>query len=123
MAIVAHNSAEVNPWRPLLCAAQGAEGPQDSRYTALNVRRCQSDTSVNKPGRLSKAGNVYLRSTLYLPALSAVRHDPNAMAFYEALQKRGKKKIQALFSVMRKQLTGLWGLSQARGALQLMQAI
>ncbi|WP_423836461.1 transposase [Stutzerimonas stutzeri] len=72
---------------------------------------------------MSKAGDVYLRSTLYLPALSAVRHDPNARAFYEALQKRGKKKIQALFGVMRKQLTGLWGLSQARGALQLMQAI
>jgi hypothetical protein len=43
-----------------------------------------------------------------MPALSAVRHDPNAKAFYEALQQRGKKKIQALCAVMRKYLTGVW---------------
>lgn len=81
---------------------------QVSRYAGLDVRLCQSGTSVNKPGRLSKAGNAYLRSALYMPALSAVRHDPNAKAFYEALQKRGKKKIQALCAVMRKYLTGIW---------------
>jgi hypothetical protein len=39
---------------------------------------------------------------------AAVRHDPNAKAFYQALQKRGKKKIQALCAVMCKYLTGLW---------------
>jgi len=84
------------------------KAPQVSRYAGLDVRLCQSGTSVNKPGRLSKAGNAYLRSALYMPALSAVRHDPNAKAFYEALHKRGKKKIQALCAVMRKYLTGLW---------------
>lgn len=81
---------------------------QVSRYAGLDVRLCQSGTSVNRPGRLSKAGNAYLRSAFYMPALSAVRHDPNAKAFYEALQKRGKKKIQALCAVMRKYLTGVW---------------
>lgn len=84
------------------------KAPQVSRYAGLDVRLCQSGTSVNRPGRLSKAGNAYLRSALYMPALSAVRHDPNAKAFYEALQKRGKKKIQALCAVMRKYLTGVW---------------
>lgn len=43
-----------------------------------------------------------------MPALSAVRHDPYARAFYEALQRRGKRKIQALCAVMRKLLTGFW---------------
>jgi transposase len=81
---------------------------QVSRYAGLDVRLCQSGTSVNKPGRISKAGNAYLRAALYMPALSAVCHDPNAKAFYQALQKRGKKKIQALCAVMRKYLTGLW---------------
>jgi hypothetical protein len=37
-----------------------------------------------------------------------VRHDPYARAFYEALQRRGKKKIQALCAVMREYLTGIW---------------
>jgi transposase len=87
---------------------QELRAAQVSRYAGLDVRLCQSGTSVNKPGRLSKAGNAYLRSAFYMPALSAVRHDPNARAFYEALQKRGKKKIQALCAVMRKYLTGVW---------------
>jgi transposase len=81
---------------------------QVSRHAGLDVRLCQSGTSVSRPGRLSQAGNATLRSALYMPALSAVRFDPNAKAFYEALQKRGKKKIQALCAVMRKYLTGIW---------------
>lgn len=82
--------------------------PQLSRHAGLDVRLWQSGSSVDKPGRLSKAGNAYLRAALYMPALSAVQHDPYARAFYEALQRRGKKKIQALCAVMRKYLTGLW---------------
>ncbi|MDP3845007.1 MAG: IS110 family transposase [Pseudomonas sp.] len=88
------------------------KSPQVSRYAGLDVRLCQSGTSVNKPARLSKAGNAYLRAALYMPALSAVRHDPNVKAFYEALQRRGKKKIQALCAVMRKYLTGVWACIQ-----------
>lgn len=82
--------------------------PQVARFAGLDVRLCQSGTSVNKPARISKAGNAYLRAALYMPALSAVCHDPRARAFYEALQRRGKKKLQALCAVMRKMLTGLW---------------
>jgi transposase len=81
---------------------------QVSRYAGLDVRLCQSGTSVNKPSRLSKAGNAYLRAALYMPALSAVRYDPHTKAFYEGLVARGKRKIQALCAVMRKYLTGLW---------------
>lgn len=81
---------------------------QVSRHAGLDVRQHQSGSSVDRPSRISKAGNVYLRAALYMPALSAVQHDPNAKAFYEALVARGKKKIQALVAVMRKYLTGLW---------------
>lgn len=84
------------------------KAPQVSRYAGLDVRLTQSGTSVNKPARMSKAGNAYLRSALYMPAMSAVRHEPKAKAFYDALVARGKKKIQALVAVMRKYLTGLW---------------
>jgi transposase len=87
---------------------RGLKSGQVSRHAGLDVRRHQSGSSVNRPARISKAGNVYLRSALYMPALSAVRFDPNAKAFYEALVARGKKKIQAVVAVMRKYLTGLW---------------
>jgi transposase len=81
---------------------------QVSRFAGLDVRLNQSGTSLNRPGRLSKAGNAYLRSALFMPAMAAVRHDPNAKAFYDALVSRGKKRIQAICAVMRKYLTGLW---------------
>lgn len=92
------------------------KAPQVSRFAGLDVRLTQSGTSVNRPGRLSKAGNAYLRSALYMPALSAVRHDSRAQAFYEALLARGKKKMQALCAVMRKYLTGLWACLQTETA-------
>ena len=124
-------SAELTAQMKALCAAKGIatasaiallgelcvlpphlKAPQVSRYAGLDVRLSQSGTSVNRPARLSKSGNAYLRAALYMPAMSAVRHDPRAKAFYESLVARGKKKIQALCAVMRKYLTGLWACIQ-----------
>ncbi len=92
------------------------KAPQISRYAGLDVRQTQSGSSINKPARLSKAGNVYLRAALYMPAMSAARHDVRAKAFYEALTGRGKKKMQAQCAVMRKYLTGIWACMQAQTA-------
>ena len=92
----------------LVALPRHLKSAQVSRHAGLDVRLCQSGTRVSRPGRLRKAGNASLRRALYMPVLSAVRFDPNAKAFYEALQKRGKKKIQALCAVMRKYITGLW---------------
>lgn len=92
------------------------KAPQVSRHAGLDVRLTQSGTSVNRPARLSKAGNAYLRAALYMPAMSAVRHDPRAKAFYESLVARGKKKIQAQCAVMRKYLTGIWACMQTGSA-------
>ena len=84
------------------------KAPQVSRHAGLDVRLHDSGSSVKRPGRLSKAGNAYLRAALYMPAMSAIQHDQRAKAFYTALLARGKKKMQALCAVMRKYLTGLW---------------
>lgn len=81
---------------------------QVSRYAGLDVRQTQSGTSVDKPGRLGKTGNAYLRAAMYMPAMTAIRHDPYAKGFYETLLSRGKKKMQAIAAVMRKYLTGAW---------------
>lgn len=96
----------------LVLLPQELKSAQVSRHAGLDVRLHQSGTSVNQAARLSKAGNAYLRAALYMPALSAVQHDPNVKAFYEALQRRGKKRLQALCAVMRKYLTGLWACLQ-----------
>jgi len=81
---------------------------QVSRHAGLDVRQTQSGTSIDKPGRLGKSGNAYLRAAMYMPALTAVRCDRYAKAFYESLVSRGKKKMQAIAAVMRKYLTGVW---------------
>lgn len=79
-------------------------------HAGLDVRLHQSGTSVNKAPRISKHGNKYLRRALFMPALSAIQHDPHAKAFRQRLLDRGKKKMQANVAVMRKLLTAAWAL-------------
>ncbi|MCH8278610.1 MAG: transposase, partial [Proteobacteria bacterium] len=58
-------------------------------------------TAVRSPRRISKQGNANLRAALFMPALAAIRKDPNVNAFYNALLARGKRKMQAIIAVMR----------------------
>ncbi len=74
----------------------------------MDPRAVSSGSSLNKPARLSKAGNRYLRQALYMPALSAAKNDPHIRAFYlDLIERRGLKKIQAVCAVMRKLLHGI----------------
>jgi transposase len=79
-------------------------------HAGLDVRLHQSGTSVNKPGRISKHGNKYLRRALYMPALTAGIHDPAAAAFKQRLQAAGKKPLQINTAIMRKMLTAAWAI-------------
>jgi transposase len=76
----------------------------------LDPREYSSGTSVQKKVRISKAGNKHIRRALYMPALVAVRHDPQVRAYYEHLQARGKTKMQALVATMRKLLHAIYGM-------------
>jgi transposase len=80
-------------------------------HAGLDVRLHESGDSA-KPPRISRHGNKYLRRALYMPAMSAVQHDPFARAFQQRLLERGKKKMQALVAVMRKMLTAAWALTR-----------
>ena len=79
-------------------------------HAGLDPRHHESGTSVHKPTRISRAGNRYLRSALFMPALVATRHDPNIRAFYQKLVDHGKTKMQAIVAVMRKLLHALHGM-------------
>lgn len=79
-------------------------------HAGLDPRQHDSGTSIHRPSRVSKAGNKHLRSALYMPALVAVRHEPNVRAFYEKLIARGKKPLQAIVAVMRKLLHAIYGM-------------
>ena len=81
----------------------------------LDPRQRTSGTSVHQPSRLSKAGNRHLRQALFMPALSAARHDRHVSAYYRHLiETRGLKKLQAVCAVMRKLLHAIHGMVRSR---------
>ena len=92
--------------------SQDLDARQWVAHAGLDPRHETSGTSVHKPAHISKAGNKYLRSALYMPALVARRWQPNLKAFALHLQARGKKPIQALVAVMRKLLVALFHMLQ-----------
>ncbi len=65
---------------------------QVSRHAGMDVKLSQSGSSVNGASRISKAGNAYLRSALYMPAISASQHDEHVKVFKDTLVLRGKRK-------------------------------
>lgn len=81
----------------------------------LDPRQNQSGTSVNKKPRISKVGNRYLRMALYMPALSAARHDRHVRGYYlHLIEQRGLKKLQAVCAVMRKLLHAIHGMLRSQ---------
>ena len=87
---------------PLLYREQFTSARQLAAFLGLTPIHKRSGTSLNKCGRLSGRGNAYLRSRLYMPAVTAITHNPELRGFYDTLIRRGKTEKQALTAVMRK---------------------
>ena len=79
-------------------------------HAGLDPRLCESGTSVHKRARISKAGNAYLRASLYLPAMTAGQFDSHVAAFKEKLLRRGKATRQVHVAIMRKLLHAIYGM-------------
>jgi len=84
-------------------------------YAGLDPRLFESGSSVMKKPRISKAGNKYIRQALYMPALVAMRFDPNIKGYYaHMINDNGLKKMQAICAVMRKLLHAIHGMLKAK---------
>jgi transposase len=81
-------------------------------YAGLDPRQYSSGKSVEKKVRISKVGNRHLRRALFMPALVAVRRNPQFRAHYRHLVAHGKFKMVALVAAMRKLLHGIYGVFQ-----------
>jgi len=79
-------------------------------HAGLDPKKHESGTSVKGPERISKIGNARIRRALYMPAHSAIRHEPRVRAFYEKLLRKGKPKMVAIVAVMRKLLHAIYGM-------------
>ena len=80
-------------------------------YTGLNPRRHRSGTSIDRQTRISKIGNAVLRAALYMPAMSAMRHNPAIVALVTRLKARGRlNPKQIVVAAMRKLLVLCFGV-------------
>jgi transposase len=61
--------------------------------------------------RISKIGNAVLRAALYMPAMSAMQHNPAIVALVARLKSRGRlKPKQIVVAAMRKLLVLCFGV-------------
>ena len=78
-------------------------------YAGLSPRHYQSG-SIEYRSRLAKTGNAHLRSALFFPAITAIRHNPPIRDFADRLRARGKNKMTIVAAAMRKLLTLAYGV-------------
>jgi transposase len=76
----------------------------------LDPRQKTSGSSVHTASRLSKMGSRLLRQTLYMAALTALRHNPIIRALGQRLQAKGKGGKRAVAAAMRKLLRLIYGV-------------
>jgi transposase len=80
-------------------------------YAGLNPRRHQSGTSMDRVTRISKIGNSILRAALFMPAMSAMRHNRVIAALATRLKSQGRlKPKQIVVAAMRKLLVLCFGV-------------
>ena len=72
-------------------------------FAGLDVVENQSGQHQGK-SKISKQGNKFVRSVLYMSSLSAFRYNPVLKDFYDRLIDKGKNKAQARSAVVRKTL-------------------
>ena len=73
-------------------------------FAGLNPAHHSSGSSIHYRTHISKTGSASLRTALYMPALSALRHNPVLSAFALRLRSRGITGKVLVVAVMRKLL-------------------
>ena len=95
---------------PLLSTQRFKSARETAAFLGLVPYFRTSGTTLHTRGRLSGRGDADLRTRMFMPALSAVRHDPVMRAFYLQLVAKGKPKKVALIAVMRKLVHVCYGV-------------
>jgi transposase len=91
---------------------------QLTSYAGLDVREKQSDTSVRGKASISKRGNRYLRKSMHLPALTAIRYQPELKSLYIRLVEKHGIKMKAAVAVQRKLLELIYTIYKTKTPYQ-----
>ena len=78
-------------------------GKQLTSYAGLDVVFNDSGKHQGKT-RISRKGNSHLRQSVYMPAISAIKSNPNLKAYYDRIIEKGKPKKVGVIAVARKLL-------------------
>lgn len=68
----------------------------------LDPIEVSSGSSLKRKSRISKQGSRLVRSTLFMPTLIAINHNPHMQMVYNRLKEKGKQSTVAQIAVMRK---------------------
>lgn len=79
-------------------------------YAGYDVVRKQSGTSVNGLSKISKKGNKHIRKTLYFPALSAAKHEPDMKKTYDRIFEKTNIKMKGAVAIQRRLLVLIYTL-------------
>lgn len=81
-----------------------------SAYAGLSPYVGDSGKSVHHKSKLCKIGNPEVRKALYMPALSAIRHNPLVKALVARMAKAGKCKMVQVGAAMHKLIVVAFGV-------------
>jgi transposase len=86
---------------------------QAAAFVGVTPRHHESGSSVHGKARMAKLGHRRLRSMLFMPALSAMRHNEAIRRFVTRLQAAGKPRMVIVGAVMRKLVHLMFGVLQS----------
>ena len=81
-----------------------------SAYAGIDPCISQSGSSINRKGGISKRGNKYLRSTLFLMAQSVIKWCPRYKQYYKKKRDEGKSYKESIIAVANKLVKLLYSL-------------
>ena len=87
-----------------------AQAKQAVALFGLDIIQKTSGSSVKTPARLSRMGSRRGRRALYMPALTAMRHNPVIKQLVERLRAKGHKGNYLVVAAMRKLLRLIFGV-------------
>lgn len=98
----------------ILSEANGFEGfntvEQVVAFMGLSPKEHTSGTSVKGKAALCKIGSARLRKALYMPSLSAIRHNPLVAALYDRLKAKSKNGMIIACACMKKLVHIIYGV-------------
>lgn len=87
-----------------------ADGHAAAADAGLSPAHHESGSTVRSKPRLSKVGKASVRSVLYWPAITAIKHNPVVKKLAQRLEAKGKPKMVIIAAAMRKLIHLAYGV-------------